>query len=69
VPLQIEHIVPHSRGGTNRVSNLAIACESCNQRKGSRTAAEFGHPQVQAQARLPLKDAAANATRTALYRQ
>lgn len=32
------------------------------------TAAEFGHPEVQAQAKLPLKDAAAvNATRWALY--
>jgi 5-methylcytosine-specific restriction endonuclease McrA len=64
LPLQVEHIVPKARGGTNRVSNLTIACEPCNQAKGSRTAAEFGHPDVQAQAQRPLSDAAAiNASR------
>ncbi len=69
-PLQIEHIVPKSRGGSNRVSNLTLACEVCNQKKGNQTAEEFGYPKVQAQAKKPLKDAAAvNATRWALYRR
>jgi 5-methylcytosine-specific restriction endonuclease McrA len=69
VPLQIEHLVPKARGGTNRVSNLAIACEPCNAAKGDQTAEEWGYPEVQAQARRPLKDAAAvNATRWVLYR-
>jgi 5-methylcytosine-specific restriction endonuclease McrA len=68
VPLQIEHIVPSSRGGSDRVSNLTLACEPCNQRKGAQTAEEFGYPQVQAQALRPLRDAAAmNASRWALY--
>ena len=39
VPLEVEHIIPKSRGGTNRISNLAIACHTCNQKKGSMTAA------------------------------
>ncbi len=66
--LQIEHILPTSRGGTNRISNLTLACHDCNQKKGNRTASEFGHPAVQAQAQRPLKDAAAvNTTRQALY--
>ncbi len=70
VPLQIEHIVPRSRGGSDRVSNLTLACEPCNIAKGSRTAAEFGHPEIQALAKAPLKDAAAmNTTRWALYRR
>jgi len=56
--LQIEHLVPKARGGSDRVDNLTLACEPCNQRKGNRTAAEFGFPQLQAQARLPLRDAA-----------
>ncbi len=30
VPLQVEHIMPRARGGSNRVSNLTIACVSCN---------------------------------------
>jgi 5-methylcytosine-specific restriction endonuclease McrA len=44
VPLQIEHIVPRARGGTNRVSNLTLACEPCNKNKGNQTAKEFGYP-------------------------
>ncbi|MCI0488954.1 MAG: RNA-guided endonuclease IscB [Blastocatellia bacterium] len=68
VPLQIEHIVPKSRGGTNRISNLTIACQSCNQKKGNMTADEFGFPEVQAQAKKPLKDAATvNVTRWVLF--
>ena len=70
VPLQVEHIVPKRRGGTDRVSNLTLACRDCNQAKGNRTAAEFGHPEVQAKAKAPLKDAAAvNATRWAIFRR
>lgn len=69
VPLQVEHIVSRAHGGTNRISNLTLACAPCNLKKGTQTAAEFGFPQIQAQAKLPLKDAAAvNATRWALYR-
>lgn len=69
-PLQIEHIIPRTRGGSNRVSNLTLACDPCNTRKGTQTAREFGHPNIQAQARQPLRDAAAvNATRWALYQQ
>lgn len=70
VPLEVEHIVPKSRGGSDRVSNLALACRPCNQAKGNRTAIEFGHPEVQARAAQPLRDAAAvNATRWAIYRR
>jgi len=58
VPLQIEHLIPKSRGGSDRASNLVIACDACNKRKGTRTAEEFGYPEIQAQARVPLKDAA-----------
>ncbi len=68
LPLEIEHINPKSRGGTNRVSNLTLACHDCNQAKGTQTAAEFDHPEIQKLAKLPLKDAAAvNVTRWALY--
>jgi 5-methylcytosine-specific restriction endonuclease McrA len=68
VPLEVEHILPKSRGGSDRASNLTIACHECNQKKGDRTAEEFGHLEVQAQAKAPLKDAAAiNAARWSLY--
>lgn len=69
-PLEIEHLTPKSRGGSDRVSNLTLACHPCNQKKGNQTATEFGHPQLQARARMPLKDAAAiNSARWALFEQ
>jgi 5-methylcytosine-specific restriction endonuclease McrA len=68
VPLQIEHLTPRARGGSNRVSNLTLACEPCNQTKGAQTAAEFGHPELHAKAKAPLNHAAAvNATRWTLF--
>jgi 5-methylcytosine-specific restriction endonuclease McrA len=70
VPLQVEHIVPKARGGSNRVNNLTLACECCNQKKGSKPVEEFlkKKPEVlkkiKNRAKQPLKDAAAvNSTR------
>jgi 5-methylcytosine-specific restriction endonuclease McrA len=68
VPLEVEHITPKSRGGSNRIANLTLACHPCNETKGNKTAAEFGHPEVQAKAGTPLKDAAAvNTSRWRLF--
>jgi 5-methylcytosine-specific restriction endonuclease McrA len=58
VPLEVEHIVPKNRGGTDRVSNLTISCRKCNLKKGDKTAEEFGHPHIQQQAKKSLKAAA-----------
>ena len=70
LPLQIEHLIPRSRGGTDRVSNLALACNRCNQKKGNQPLEDFlkTKPELlkrlKAQARAPLKDTAAvNSTR------
>ncbi|WP_036488234.1 RNA-guided endonuclease IscB [Myxosarcina sp. GI1] len=41
VPLEVEHIVPKSRGGSNRVSNLTLACVPCNQAKSNRDIKDF----------------------------
>jgi len=57
-PLEVEHIVPRTRGGSDRVSNLTISCRRCNQKKGSRTAEEFGYPEIQEQAKKSLKSTA-----------
>ena len=72
-PLNIDHIVPRAAGGSNRVSNLTLACIPCNQKKGSRSLADFlaGDTEkarrIAAQATAPLASAAAvNATRFAL---
>lgn len=34
--MNIEHLQPRSRGGSNRISNLVLACVPCNRAKGSR---------------------------------
>lgn len=38
---ELDHIVPRSRGGANRVSNLVVSCHDCNVRKGNKTVEEF----------------------------
>ena len=55
IPLEIEHITPKSRGGSNKVSNLTIACHKCNQEKGNNTAEEFGYQRIQTKAKQSLK--------------
>ncbi len=82
VPLNIDHVVARSRGGTNRISNLTLSCRSCNESKGSEDAEvwckrRFGEQngekiarKVTAQAKASLKDTAAvNSTRWALWRE
>jgi hypothetical protein len=36
-----DHLTPTCRGGTDKISNIAPACLSCNQAKGWRTEEEF----------------------------
>jgi hypothetical protein len=76
VPLQIEHILCRARGGTHRVSNLTLACEPCNVKKGTQRVEDFLQKQPDALARMlakaktPLTDATAvNATRWRLFEQ
>lgn len=62
VPLNIEHIHPRSLGGSDRVSNLAIACIPCNENKGNKPVRVFlkNKPKllatILAQAEAPLKN-------------
>jgi 5-methylcytosine-specific restriction endonuclease McrA len=74
IPLQIEHIHSRAKGGSNRISNLCLACESCNKKKNTDSIEKFlakdpdRLKKILAQAKAPLKDAAAvNATRWALF--
>jgi 5-methylcytosine-specific restriction endonuclease McrA len=41
IPLQLEHIVPRAKGGSDRISNLTLACEKCNRAKGTQDIAVF----------------------------
>ncbi len=74
IPLQVEHIHPKASGGTNRISNLCLACEPCNTKKGTQDIKIFLAKKpdilkkILAQAKRPLKDATAvNSTRWALF--
>jgi len=76
LPLEVDHIHPRSRGGSDRVSNLTLACRDCNQAKGNQPVEVFlvNDPKrlqrIKAQVKAPLRDAAAvNSTRWALFRQ
>jgi 5-methylcytosine-specific restriction endonuclease McrA len=75
VPLNIDHIRPKARGGSDRVSNLTLSCIRCNQDKGTAPVEVFlaDRPAVLArilrQAKTPLRDAAAaTSIRWALWR-
>lgn len=76
VPLEVEHIHPRAKGGTDRLSNLTLACQPCNEHKGTQDIGIFlAHDPVRlarilAQAKAPLKNATAvNATRWYLFEQ
>jgi 5-methylcytosine-specific restriction endonuclease McrA len=73
VPLQVEHIHPKAKGGSNSISNLSLSCEKCNLKKGTKDINEFLKKdptrleKILKQAKRPLADAAAvNTTRFAL---
>ena len=73
VPLQIEHIHPRAKGGSNSITNLTLSCEKCNTKKGTKDIKDFLKKdpirlqKILKQAKKPLADAAAvNTTRWAL---
>ncbi|WP_414587119.1 RNA-guided endonuclease IscB [Scytonema sp. PCC 10023] len=73
VPLQIEHIHPRAKGGSNSITNLTLSCQKCNLKKGTRDIKEFLKKdpskldKILRQANKALADAAAvNTTRFAL---
>ncbi|WP_414755244.1 RNA-guided endonuclease IscB [Anabaena sp. CCY 9910] len=74
VPLQIEHIHPKAQGGSNSITNLALSCEKCNTRKGTKDIKDFLKKdplrleKILKHTKRPLADAAAvNTTRFALF--
>ncbi|MEC5216802.1 5-methylcytosine-specific restriction endonuclease McrA [Actimicrobium sp. GrIS 1.19] len=73
VALNIDHVHAKARGGSDRVSNLTLACVPCNNKKAARDINEFltrdpsRLARITAQSKRPLLDAAAvNTTRWAL---
>lgn len=73
VPLQIEHIHPRAKGGSNSIANLTLSCSKCNIKKGTKDIKDFLKKEpdklekILKQAKRPLADAAAvNTTRFTL---
>ncbi len=73
IPLQVEHIRPRAKGGSNSITNLTISCEKCNTKKGAKDLKIFLKKdpakleKILKQTKRPLADAAAvNTTRFAL---
>lgn len=71
---EVEHVIAKALGGTNRISNLGLACVQCNQKKGSLPIEVFlkNKPEllkkIHKQLKTPLRDAAVmNATRNRLF--
>ncbi|TSI12470.1 RNA-guided endonuclease IscB [Brevibacterium aurantiacum] len=73
VPLNIDHVHPRARGGSDRVSNLVTACILCNQAKGKLLVEEFVSDRkrlehIRKQLKVCLRDAAiVTATRWSLH--
>lgn len=46
--MEVEHVIPRSRGGTDSLNNLVLSCHECNQAKGNMSLSEFlkGKPSV-----------------------
>ena len=83
--LNIEHILPKSRGGSNRLNNLTLACRTCNEHKNNYLLSEWKSilrtskldkqrikniEKFEKGKRSTLKDASAvNSTRNAIFRE
>jgi 5-methylcytosine-specific restriction endonuclease McrA len=73
VPLQIEHIHPKAKGGSNSIRNLTLSCSKCNTKKGTKDLRDFLKKdpyrleKILKQVKTPLADAAVvNTTRFVL---
>lgn len=47
VSINIDHLCPRTRGGSDVFHNLLITCDPCNKSKNNLTAEEFGYPEIQ----------------------
>lgn len=55
-PFEVEHIIPLSRQGSDDDTNLALACRSCNLRKGNRISGSSSQSNVETRFFHPRQD-------------
>ena len=67
--LNLDHVVPRSRGGTTNWENVVCSCVACNLRKGGRTPEEAGMRLLRQPSRPQWTAVFRSAARRALYRQ
>jgi 5-methylcytosine-specific restriction endonuclease McrA len=67
--LNLDHVVPRSRGGSTTWENVVCSCVPCNLRKGGRTPEEAGMRLLRAPARPRWTPMFRSATRRAFYRE
>lgn len=54
---EADHVIPKKQGGSYQLKNRVAACRACNEAKGEKTAAEFGHPELMPDVRIPIMGA------------
>jgi 5-methylcytosine-specific restriction endonuclease McrA len=67
--LNLDHVIPRSRGGSTSWENVVCSCISCNLRKGGRTPEEAGMRLLRAPARPRWTPTFRSQTRRAFYRE
>jgi len=71
--MEVDHLFPRSCGGSDRISNLVLACHNCNQKKSNMPVEDFIKEKdklekIYRQAKAPLHGAAAvNSSRWKLF--
>ncbi len=67
--LNLDHVLPRSRGGSTTWENVVCSCVACNLRKGGRSPGEAGMRLMRAPSRPRWTPVFRSATRRAFYRE